>query len=185
MLLLLFTPGKSHEVNEPIAGRTRLVKMLFLFREEVLPHFRKGTQINNENFYEFFPWDFGPFSPRVYDDLEFFILHGFVESSSASGEETLPEAAAEWEKYVSDMDAEWEDEAVAEYDEEQFKLTEKGIEFTKARLLPALTPNQILLLSQFKARTVDVPLRGLLRYVYSKYPEQTTKSKIREDVFGY
>jgi hypothetical protein len=151
----------------------------------VLPHFQKGTNITEENFYEFFPWNFGPFSPRVYDDLEFFILHGFVVSSAAPADETLPEEAAEWEKWASDLDAEWEGEAVAEYNEEKFTLSEKGIAFTKARLLPALTDSQSSLLRQFKARTVDVPLRGLLRYVYSKYPEQTTKSTIREDVLGY
>ena len=184
LLLLLYSPGKTDEINEPITGRTRMVKMLFLFREEVLPHFRKGTEITEENFYEFFPWNFGPFSPRVYDDLEFFILHAFIESSLAPSEEALPESAAEWEKWASNLETEWEEESVTEYDEEEFKLSEKGLAFT-SQLFLSLKDEQRSLLRQFKARTVDVPLRGLLRYVYSKYPEQTTKSEIREAVLGY
>jgi hypothetical protein len=184
LLLLLYSPGKTSNVNEPVTGRTRIVKMLFLFRKEILPHFRKGTEITEDNFYEFFPWSFGPFSPRVYDDLEFFILHGFIDSSLAPTEEVLPESAAEWEKWASNLETEGDDESVTEYDEEEFKLTEKGLNFTSC-LYSSLKEEQRSLLSQFKARTVAVPLRGLLRYVYSKYPEQTTKSEIREEILGY
>ena len=57
-----FTHGITGLINEPIVGRTRLVKMLFLFRREVLQHFSRGTEITDENFYEFFSWNFGPFS---------------------------------------------------------------------------------------------------------------------------
>jgi len=99
LLLLLYSPGVSKSYNEPIEGKTRLVKMLFLFKTEVLPHFRRGTKITEENFYEFFPWDFGPFSAQVYDDIAFFMLRGFVESSAAEGD-GLPESAAEWEKWL-------------------------------------------------------------------------------------
>ena len=33
LLLFLYSPGKSSEPNQPIMGRTRLVKMLFLERK--------------------------------------------------------------------------------------------------------------------------------------------------------
>lgn len=100
LLLLLYSPGRTDSPNEPIDGRTRLTKMLFLFKEEAFKAFRAGTSINEENFYQFFPWNFGPFSRDVYDDLTFFELRGFIEKGE-SEEETLPEAAAEWDRWLN------------------------------------------------------------------------------------
>lgn len=182
LLLLLYTPGRTEEPNEPIVGRTRLVKMLFLFKKEALPHFRKGTEINDENFYEFFPWDFGPFSNQVYDDLEFFELRGFIQRSGTK-EETLPESAAEWQMWLSASNPDSALMQISEYEEEEFQLTAKGESFTKSLYL-ALDPNQKNLLKSFRMRTASVPLRALLRYVYENYPDQTTRSQIREQVIG-
>ena len=81
LLLLLYSPGVQDETNEPIVGRTRLVKMLFLFKTEAFKHFRGGTALNESEFYQFFPWNFGPFSSQVYDDLTFFTLRGFIEAN--------------------------------------------------------------------------------------------------------
>ena len=58
LLLLLYSPGKTGNPNEPIVGRTRLIKMLFLFKKEALAHFAHGTEISDENFYEFFCVEF-------------------------------------------------------------------------------------------------------------------------------
>lgn len=181
MLLLLYSPGSGDQVNEPIAGRTRLVKMLFLFRQEALSHFKKGTELSEENFYRFFPWNFGPFSSDVYRDLEFFTLRGFV-ASSASEEEALPESAAEWDRWMSDLDA--QDVETDEYEEENFQLTSAGATFVQKRLWSLLSDAQRGFLRQFKNRTARVPLRALLRYVYEKYPDFITKSVIREEVIG-
>jgi uncharacterized protein len=182
LLLLLFSPGVGDATNEPIAGRTRLTKMLFLFREEALQHFRAGTSISAANFYEFFPWDFGPFSRQVYDDLLFFTLRGFVEASVASSDDVLPEEAAEWEKWTQTNDlASSEDDN--DFQEESFRLTDKGAAFAK-ELYGQLSAPQQKLLREFKIRTTRVQLRALLQYVYSNYPDQIVKSKIREQVLG-
>lgn len=182
LLLLLYSPGQTDEPNQPIVGRTRLVKMLFLFKTEVLEHFKRGTEINEHNFYDFFPWNFGPFSTEVYDDLAFFELRGFIKCSGRT-EETLPESAAEWEMWLSASRADIASEAISEYEEEEFQLTEKGEEFA-AQLYATLSTNQKKLLKEFRAQTTLTPLRGLLRYVYENYPEQTTRSEIREEVVG-
>ena len=97
LLLLLYSAGVTNQINEPIKGRTRILKMLFIFKEEVLKYFKKNTGINDENFYEYFPWNFGPFSSQVYDDITFFLLRGFI-ITKYTNEEALPEAASE-EKY--------------------------------------------------------------------------------------
>lgn len=183
LLLLLYSPGKTDAVNEPITGRTRLMKMLFLFKEEAMKHFRAGTGITDENFYEFFAWNFGPFSRDVYDDLMFFELRGFVVTNAAD-EEPLPESAAEWEQWLMLSRSDSDDESVSEYDEQTFRLTEKGQTFT-AELYSSLSANQRRLLREFKARLAVVPLRALLKYVYENYASLTTHSQIKESVLGY
>lgn len=183
LLLLLYSPGMCDEINEPISGRTRLTKLLFLFGREALDHFRSGTSITHKNFYEFFPWDFGPFSKEVYDDLLFFSLRGFIESDPAGGEDALPEEAAEWEKWTETNDLASE-EGEMEFQEELFRLSEKGVTFTR-QLYDQLTDSQKKLLREFKARTSKVNLRALLQYVYTNYPDQVVKSKIRESVLGH
>ncbi len=182
LLLLLYSPGRGGEPNEPVEGRTRLVKMLFLFREEALHDFRRGTEITAENFYEFFPWDFGPFSREVYDDLTFFQLRGFVASEDAPTE-TLPESAAEWAMWQQSLSADDSDLEVSEYSEEVFSLTSKGAGFAEG-LYSSLSPEQRRLLKEFKARTARVPLRALLEYVYKNYENQTTRSRIKPRILG-
>lgn len=182
LLLLLYSPGLSESINECVSGRTRLTKMLFLFREEALKHFRAGTAVTEANFYQFFPWDFGPFSTQVYDDLLFFLLRGFVEATAAGSEEALPEEAAEWERWTETNDLAASEEG-GDFQEEIFRLTDKGVTFTKP-LYDQLSGAQKKLLQEFKIRTTKVPLRALLQYVYSNYPEQIVKSKIREQVLG-
>jgi hypothetical protein len=181
LLILLYSPGQTDQINEPIVGRTRLLKMMFLFREEVLEHFRKGTEVNEQNFYEFFPWDFGPFSSQVYDDLTFFILRGFVESDQ-SEEEALPESAAEWDEWLSESGAK-DTESQGTYEEESFRLTKKGLDFTKS-LYDTLAVAQKQLLVEFKKRLAPVPLRAILQYVYKTYPDTTEKSKIKGEILG-
>ncbi len=182
LLVLLYSPGRGDDVNEPIVGRTRLVKMLFLFREEAMPHFQRGTEISDEDFYKFFPWSFGPFSRDVYDDLEFFILRGFIQSSDAE-EEALPESAAEWEAWLSSSHSDSSEEAISEYREEVFQLTPKGVTFS-ASLYESLSQAQRKLLRDFKQRTTAVPLRALLKYVYENYKDMTLKSEIKEEILG-
>lgn len=179
LLLLLFSPGKDDAFNEPISGRTRLVKMLFLFRQEVLPEFRKHTELAEDEFYEFFAWDFGPFSTEVFDDLNFFIMNGFIETDT-SDEETLPESAAEWEVWLQKSGGADEDD-VSGLDEETFCLTQSGIDFVTP-LYETLSTAQKEMLRTFKKRMQRAPLRGILRYVYRKYDEFTERSKIRDDV---
>jgi uncharacterized protein YwgA len=185
LLLLLYSPGKGKSVNEPIVGRTRLVKMLFLFKMEAMAHFRKGTEINDENFYEFFPWNFGPFSSQVYDDLTFFILRGFIEENPDSQEESLPESAEEWRHWLeSGVESGAEDSEVTEYREEEFKLTDEGARWVLENLWPSLSDAQQQLLRQFKAKLAGAPLRALLKYVYTQYPNMTSQSKIKDEILG-
>ena len=180
LLLLLYSPGVQGNYNEPIVGRTRLMKLLFLFKKEALSHFQRGTDINDDNFYKFFPWDFGPFSTEVYDDLMFFTLRGFIESSD-SEDEALPESAAEWAEWMSKSGIQPDDENYNEYEEETFRLTDKGEAFTKP-MYDTLSNSQKRLLVDFKKKLTSAPLRAILRYLYDKYPDTTERSKIKSEI---
>lgn len=180
LLLLLYSPGTGDGFNEPIVGRTRLVKMLFLFKEEVLPHFRRGTSIDENNFYQFFPWNYGPFSREVYDDLTFFILRGFVKSEEAIGE-APEESAREWNFWTDQNEAAGSE--IIEYQEESFSLTAKGMRVCD-EMYSTLTDGQQTTLRTFKRKMVSLRLEAILKYVYTKYEEQTENSKIKGRILG-
>lgn len=181
LLLLLYSPGKFEKVNRPIVGRTRFVKMLFLFLEEALDDFKKGTEITKENFYNFFPWNFGPFSSEIYDDLKFFELRKFIVRSSTD-EETAPASAAEWSLWLSSSTPDYDEEQYSEYQEEEFSLTPKGCEFVEKNLYLHLSDTHKKLLKNLRSRIEVAPLRALLKYVYKNYPSQTVNSQIYENV---
>jgi hypothetical protein len=112
LLLLLYSPGTTKNVNEPIVGRTRMMKAVFLFKTELFKRFKENIELKEENLYEFFPWFFGPFSADVYNDLTFFILRGFVDVKF-SNQEALIESVEEWNYWIkhnnfnSDFGDEW------------------------------------------------------------------------------
>lgn len=180
LLLLLYSPGTLDSVNEPIVGRTRLVKMLFLFKQEALPEFRKGTAITEDNFYDFFPWSFGPFSSQVYDDLNFFVLRGLIKEQD-SEQDTLPQSVAEWEHWLSGATVREDDSSIVDYTEQAFCLTDKGIDIASS-LYRQLSPSQRGLLRTFKKKLIQASLRAVLEYVYKSYPDFTARSEIKQRI---
>jgi hypothetical protein len=183
LLLLMYSPGVGESVNEPISGRTRFVKMLFVFREEQFKNFKKGITLDIDAFYNFVEWDYGPFCREVYDDLDFFILRGFIDASRGSDADPLPESAAEWAEWQARAGLDLDDGGVDEYEEETFSLTPQGEEWTRP-LYESLTDAQRSLLKAFKKRFARAPLRAILRYVYEKYPKWTQKSKIKNQILS-
>ncbi|MBN0691336.1 hypothetical protein JTM16_36440, partial [Pseudomonas aeruginosa] len=89
--------------------------------------FKRDIHLQDEEFYNFFPWNYGPFSKEVYEDLTFFTLRDFIREDNAD-EDTTPEAASEWSQWISTTE---EQESSTEYSEAAFSLTEKGSKFTK------------------------------------------------------
>jgi uncharacterized protein len=181
MLLMLYSSGKGEAFNEPIIGRTRLVKMIFLFKEEFWHDFKKGTDLTDDKFYEFRPWHYGPFSKEVYEDLTFFSLRDFIELRP-SNEETLIESAEELNYFNEDSGIEL-DNTMTEYQDEEIKLTPSGVEFTK-ELYESLNGNQKTTLKKFKSKLSQMQLRAILFYVYKQYPSQITNSKIKRNILG-
>jgi uncharacterized protein YwgA len=177
LLLLLHAKGARGMVAEPIVGRTRLMKMIFLFDKELRHDFRMGTAVEDAAIPSFEPYDFGPYSSQVYSDLEFLVDLGFVRVS-AVGDVLPAEEAAEYDYWRATAADAAEDEAELE----QFTLTSTGCRFVERGRAGELTDPQWALLNEFKARCTGTSLRSLLKYVYAKYPETTTRSKIRDQI---
>lgn len=179
LLLLLYSPATTDSANEPVKGRTRLTKMIFIFREELYRKFRFDKIIDEGDLPEFFSWNFGPFSKDVYDYIEFFKRIGFIEVS-ASVEDTLLEEAEEYFYWEENLTLDDQGEKSTEHAEEEFRLSETGQRYVRENLYDALSSNQKKMLKTFKRGMNTAPLFKILRYVYRKYPETIERSRIKD-----
>jgi uncharacterized protein len=67
LLLLLYLNKR-----EPVRGSTRLIKMIFIFTEEILPLLRsKGTKLSEDALPKFFAYNYGPFLEMYMIKLNF------------------------------------------------------------------------------------------------------------------
>lgn len=182
LLLLLYSPGRNNSNNEPIAGRTRLVKMIFLFQEEELKNF--NADFSQVEMYDYQPWKYGPFSKNVYDDLMFFQLRNFFDSQNT--DDSSYEGAEEYYEWQNSNLEETENNIVEinDYSEEEFSLTREGVAFVEKNLYSSLSNNQKLILTTFKSKFNNMPLKSLLLYVYKRYPKQTDESLIKDKLLS-
>ncbi|HSE61130.1 MAG TPA: hypothetical protein VLA88_02450 [Candidatus Saccharimonadales bacterium] len=178
VLLLLIHAKVGNEDVGSIAGRTRVVKLVFLFKNEVLKQFKSDSPQLEK--LKFDPWNFGPFSKQIYDDIEFLSNIGFIHVKASQEDASIEEAAeyTYWEDGLKDADE------VEEFTQEEFTLTDQGTKYVDSSLVPLLSDNQKEVLVEFKRAFGQVPLYALLEYVYKKYPEYTTESKIKTRVLG-
>jgi len=178
IMLLLYARGKHGKECEPITGRTRLMKMVYLFDEEIRKKFNMEEAIPDSSMPKFEPYDYGPFSRHVYNDLEFLVNMGFVEVNPSGSKELLPDEVEEyeyWQAISGDEDRPFQ---------EEFNLSEVGRKFVEKKLKGELTQEQWKVLDNFKERCTSASLSALLKYVYARYPKMITKSKIRDQVLG-
>jgi len=66
---------------------------------------------------------------------------------------------------------------------ETFELTDDGIKVAET-LFNSMDQQQREEIERVKSRFNSLDLRQLLRYVYKKYPESTTESKIKDYVLA-
>ena len=184
LLLLLYLPGCSKENNEPIKGRTRITKMMFLFEKELFKNF---NNISEESLPSFFAYNYGPFSKDLLDDIRFFKNIGFIEEKITNNEIS---DEAEVEEYINDVeeDIEYSEniglEEIGYPGDVEYSLSEKGIKYVVEKLIDnqLFSKQQLDLLQKFKCKINSLSLNQLLTYVYKKYTDMTTKSVIRDQI---
>ena len=170
LLLLLHAPGPNGEKAEPITGRTRLQKLLFLLGEE-----HKLDRLV-QNYYRYRAYKFGPFSRDLVEDLEFLENLGFL-SEEATGGSSLAEDE-ELEQSYDFLTPEDASELPWASSVPRFELTEKGREFVEKQLLPHLSQTDAAALETVKVKLGSIPLTNLLRYVYKRHPEAASETKL-------
>lgn len=174
IVLLLGTEVPGSRAGE-LKGITRLEKLIFLLERET----------NSKNWLDddaqFEPYNFGPFSQKVYKAVDMLAAAELVEdSSSAASDDTDT-----WEQRNEiGLDSGAPDEARDDpYKTRDFRLTERGWKYYQA-LTGELPKDALKELQAFKRTFAFLPLRQLIRYVYTRYESFTTKSVIRDEILG-
>lgn len=166
---------------EGLGGITRLQKFLFLLDRE------EGLKLTERGF-EFEPYRAGPYSPQLYDDLEFLENLGLLESEITS-EASEPEVA-EVDRLSFDhlMGSETEPGDVDgpasadSYEERRFKVSDEGRRHVEELLKSVENTPVVDKIRRVKSRYGRYSLGDLLYHVYTKYPDMTTESEIRDQV---
>lgn len=175
LLVLLYARGKK--AHETIAGITKLEKLVFLLAQET----SLGKLIDQNFTYE--PYHFGPYSAEVLDNIEALGELGLVRTSAVPSRSYVEES----DRYQVGVQVNESDADSSEVDQkgnmEVFDLTDDGIKVAEV-LFSSLDKQQQQEVSQLKGRFNSLSLRQLLRYVYKKYPQSTTESKIRDYVLA-
>ena len=173
ILLLMLGVGKGNDVAKGINGITRLQKFLFLLENE--DYVQKV-----DDGYQFEAYKAGPYSATLYDDLEFLENLGLIRSET-SGVATEEEAA--------DMDFTFEELMDSEdiktpdvYDEKRFRITKEGAVKVKAIREKEESAPVVDGIRKIKSKFGHYSLDDLLYYVYTKYPDMTTESEIKDHV---
>jgi hypothetical protein len=174
VLLILGAPASSAELQDRCNGITRLEKLAFLLEHQT--DFAEKVQTPAEAL-DFRAYHYGPYSQAVYDAVGLLAGIGLVTDRRVNVSSRL-ESGEELES----MD--WGDLGASgstdrPYVERQIELTEKG-KLVVGLLRERVGEEALRQITEVKDRFGTMPLRGLLRYVYDRYPEMAAESRIRD-----
>ena len=133
--------------GEPIEGRTRLQKLVFLMQKRLE---EAGEDPLQSDDYEFIPYDYGPFSKELYDDLDEIMARNMVEGR----EENLDEDKVKY----------------------NYKIQEDGEQWVSDQLSKKEAQRILELAEEIKNEYGDVYLSDLIDEVYSRYPKYAENS---------
>jgi hypothetical protein len=175
VLLLLYSNRRLHG-SAPLSGTTKLQKLLFLLTKSV--HYKALTAEGETPEVPFEPYKMGPFTAELYKAVD--LLANFNPPLMTS----IPAIAGspdrtETNRYLddTDLDRTWSPTPSPA----SYGLTNDGVvvasqlwEAAPARLRDAI--------GEVVKAYGSMPIRELLQLVYSKYPEMTIRSEIRDEL---
>lgn len=129
-----------------VEGRTRLQKLVFLMEQEL----NESTASLDSSDYNFIPYDYGPFSKGLYDDLDSLEEDGLIEVE----EEPMTDGKV---KYV-------------------YRLTDGGQKWVQNQLADSSANTTHSLASIIASEYNDMLLSDLIDEVYAEYPEYAENS---------
>jgi len=170
ILLLLYAKGTTGTFKEEVSDTTRLIKLLYLLVKE-------GGFSKLKKDLHFEPKDFGPWSGDVFDALE-----ALKELKLIETQKLPPDSFEEIADYV-----EWIEETPThtimndEKAKNTYFLTKRGEKVANV-LYEKIPASEKAKIEHIKGQFNKMELNKLLRYVYTKYPEDTIKSKIKKRI---
>lgn len=177
LLLLLLGLGSTGDVSDEVGGITRLQKYLYLLeKEEQLVPAGEG--------FEFTPYKAGPYSSRLYDDLEFLENLGLISRkvSAEATEEEASEVELAFQDLIEPDHLERNKPEADALEEYKFRPTPEGIQKIRSLLESGRYEPVADKIKRIKSKYGRYSLSDLLYHVYTKYPEMTTESEIKEMV---
>jgi len=144
--LALLYADEEHQID----GRTRFQKLIFLMQME-----GNLDDLSPTDTYRFEPYDYGPFSSTLYDDLDTHIERGLIHDSK----EQLDE-----------------EEDIVKY---EYQLESEGQEFVEEQLSEGELKRIVNEAERIVRTYGDIPLPELIDLVYSKYPDYAKNSVLR------
>ena len=130
--------------EDTVEGITRFQKLVFLSQREEL----------DEDFYEFVPGSYGPFSKSLYDDIDKLVERGFID------EDKEPSAGSD------------------DGDKQVYSLGSKGRSALMRAENMGNTPFSMSDLEDLVDEYDDMGLWELLEYVYAEFPEMAENSNL-------
>jgi hypothetical protein len=188
LLLLLIGLG-DRAAEEGLGGITRIQKLLYVLESE--EHIRPSG-----DGFKFEAYKAGPYSPRIYDDLEFLENLDYIRRAGSGDETAVVAEASEPEKAEVDLtfdqlmgpddlltsDSDEIAPTADSYEESRFYLTETGRHRMEELLGNDNFKPFVEGVRKVKSRFARYSLSDLLYYVYTRHPEMTTESEIKEKV---
>lgn len=176
LLLLLYLNDK-----QPILGAIRLTKMMFLFEKEIAPILKsKGCDFNNLP--EFIAYNFGPFSKDLYEQVELFKGIKFIRVTDLKANDEMVEVDDWQEMPFTDELTNTGFKLNDDGHYYKYQLLSQGEQFVQKKIIDELSEEQIDILKKFKTKITLLSPKQILKYVYTKYPDFTTKSLIIKEV---
>lgn len=186
LLLLLLGIGEHGESIEGIGGTTRLQKFLFLLEKE-------EKFAPSKNGFEFSAYKAGPYSYKLYDELELLENLDYIKSdvvAEASDAEAAEIEELSFEDLMGDEAEKVGDKSVDgfgaadAFEERRFSLTETGLRKVKEMIEIGEYKPIVDGIRRIKSKYGHYSLSDLLYYVYTKYPEMTIESEIKDKVLS-
>ena len=88
----------------------------------------------------------------------------------------------EFELSFDDLMGDEESQSTDSLEEKRYSLTPQGLQWVQARVDPVGHKNALEKVRRIKAKFGALSLQDLLHYVYTKYPEMTSASEIKDKV---
>lgn len=168
IILLLGAPSDVPSLKNRIEGITRLEKLMFLLEKE---SDLRGILTEDA---EFEPHQFGPFSSKIYQEVEILSAANLIDDSA---------------KLAQSSEDTWEAEEIvgaeqsAQFVTRDISLTDRGRKYYDS-LIADLPKGTEKSLKSFKAQFAGLPLSQLIRYVYQRHEPYTVNSIIKDQVLA-